>query len=848
MIGKIQRIKDAASRDIRAFLRALYDCDIPKPGSEWKMGNVKGAGGDSLTIWSDGKWKDFATGESGDLIDLAQAAWGCTKETLYDRLETMLGIDNVDFRHPHPVDRQDDRLETIEIDKQMEDLSFQSSIFFEEAMGKVLPISKVDSKSPAFQVPTAISQVEDLPPWIPAPESDPWSTGAIRGPSKTLSYVWPYHNKEGEIQFWVGRFEHASGKRFSVAYYSKQGWINKKPKLESFPLLDIHHFWRLKDTDLDTIVVLVEGEKAATLGNKLGLSGFWFTTWHGGAAGTRKQDFMTLKDRRILLWPDNDQPGKEAMQGIYSVLHGNAFMHLLDIPKDWAIKDDVVDIIDRFGSEYVHAFLINGSTKITDDIKHDIPDEHREPNQLGSMYRLIDKFGSNLKSSIERQSNGADGWYVFKDGWWQNDKGGVEIYGYIRKVVETIWQDCIANDPKRIELYANAAKNHRHMVGIMEGASTLPDVAVSENDFDPSPDHIAVANGLLDLRTGELTPLKREHLVSKIIPFPYDKEAKAPKFMEFMYQIMMGDKGLVTFLQDYFGYALTGNPPDRIFPIFHGSGKNGKSTLINIIAAVMGDYHVAARTESIMASDKPDKIGEDIIPLRGARLATLQESERGQKINEAKIKALTGRDRLRCRYLHSNTWLEWTNTAKLILSTNYRPKISGTDKGIWDRVALVPFSFRVGSGLDDSDLTRKIIQTEAGGVLAWMVEGAIRYYKNGKKIIRPGQVVEHTKSYHDDENIMGSFCDEALAFGPHLRIGASELYLLYKRWMDSRGDTGIKSSRNFKEEIGPYLEDLQVKRSDRSSSGFSYIGVGKMENWVHERFDGLEYQDTDVEY
>jgi phage/plasmid-associated DNA primase len=163
-------------------------------------------------------------------------------------------------------------------------------------------------------------------------------------------------------------------------------------------------------------------------------------------------------------------------------------------------------------------------------------------------------------------------------------------------------------------------------------------------------------------------------------------------------------------------------------------------------------------------------------------------------------------------------------------------------------VALVPFSFRVGAGSDDVDLTFKIIQTEASGVLAWMVEGAMRYYQNGKKIARPDQVVEHTKSYHDDENIVGSFCDECLAFGPQLQIGASELYLLYKRWMDGRGDTGVKSSRNFKEEIGPYLEDLQVTRGERTSSGFSYIGVGKMDSWTPAEFDGLEYQERDVEY
>lgn len=842
MIGKIQRIKSAANADIGAFLRALYDYDIPRLGDLWKMGSVSGNGGDSLTIWPDGGWKDFATGQSGDLIDLAQLAWDCTKDTLYHRLEQMLGLEP-DFKKPHPVDREDDSLEAVEIDRLMSELSYKNDDFF-ASVGKQETVQKIPEQVathlPAHKEAVKVAP-DELPPWKPAPEQDPWTTGALKGPAKSPSMVWPYHNKEGQIVFWVGRFERPSGKVFSVSYFSEQGWVSKKPRLESYPLLDIHLFWRLKDSDPDTTVVLVEGEKAATIGNSLGLPGFWFTTWHGGASGTKKQDFLALADRRIILWPDNDAPGKEAMHGIFSVLNGKSLMTVAELPTDWALKDDVADINDRFGAEYIHSFLIGCATKIPESLEQDLPEEHREPNQLGSVYRLLDRYGKNMRFSVERNA-----FMIYRNGYWQLDVGSSEIFGYVKETVERVWQDCVANDPKLVEQYARASKGITHMKGIMEGAQMMPEVAVSENDFDPSPDHLCVRNGYLDLRTGELRPHTRDQMSSKMIPFDYDPNAEAPRFKEFMHQIMCGDAEMTQFLQDYFGYSLTGNPPNRIFPIFFGGGQNGKSTLINIVSAVMGEYHVAARTETIMASDRPDKIGEDVIPLRGARLATLQESEKGMKINESKIKGLTGRDKLRCRYLHSNTWLEWVNTAKLVLATNYRPKISGSDRGIWDRIALVPFNYRVPKGSDDADLHVKILSTEGSGVLKWMVDGARRYYQNDKKIYRPNSVIAQTKVYQEDENTVGSFVDQCLAFSPTYRIEASKLYLLYKDWMETSGDEAIKSTRTFREEITPFLEDLQVKRR-RISSGWIYEGVGRRSDYIVGK--GLNANiDTDIAY
>lgn len=843
MLDKIQRIKSAINADIGSFLRALYDYDIPRNGNLWFMGDVHGTGGSSLKVFDNGTFKDFASDSNlqGDLIDLARHHWDCSNATLYDRLESMLGLDNEDFRRPHPVDLTDTSLETADIDDKLSSLSFADS-FFAKELGLD---DKASSVAPVRSIPPSVAAAakSELPPWKPAPEEDPWSTKKLRWASNTLSFVWPFTNEKGEIIFWKARFEHASGKRFSLAYFSDDGWINKKPRLQKSPILGLADFMRLKEVDTETVIIIVEGEKAASVGNSLRIPGVWFTTWDGGASNTNKTDFTPLFGRRILLWPDNDSPGKQCMLGLYSVFNSKAMVHIATLRDDWAAGDDIVDIHSRYGPDYLNSFLLGELDKVPRTLEQsgDIESDHQEPNQLGSVYRLIDRYGKDLKFSIERNQ-----WYIWRDGIWQLDVGGGKVFQYTMDIVNSVYKDCVSNDPKEVVAYSKRAKSIQHMRGIMDGASMMSQIAVSENDFDPDPDCIATANGLLNLATGELTPLTRAHMASKIIPFRYDPKAPATRFKEFLKQIMQDKTELVTFLQDFFGYCLTGNPPDRIFPIFWGGGKNGKSTLVNIILAVMGDYASAARVETIMASDKADKIGEDLIQLRGGRFTALQESEKGMKLNEAKIKGLTGRDRLRCRYLHSNTWLEWTNTAKIILSTNNRPRMTGNDKGLWDRIALVPFNFRVRE--EDSELHTRILATEGEGVLAWMVEGALRYYKNGKKIYRPEEVCERTKQYQEEEDTLGQFVDECLFFSPDARIMSSELYRVYRRWMEDREDGAIKGSRNFSEEIAQHLEDLQVKKN-RSSKGFYYEGVAqRTEGQESVLYASRKYQSPDVQY
>ncbi len=783
------------SQNIDGFLAFLYGSNPAyEKGGVWSMGNVKGGPGESLKIWSNGSFKDFASGDQGDLVNLATMALGTSFPDTCRAIERFLGIDS------------GGQESMAEIDKGMDALQAKS-------------IAEAPKKpTPGIQ-------------WKPHPPGDPWREQKIPT-ATTPDHTWTYHTKDGVPIFIVGRWN-ASGSRkkfFQIASYREGGWVAKAPDISLWPLLDEP---QLLMYPKDRLTVLVEGEKAAEWG-KRHLPQFFWTTWHGGSGSVKRTDFISLADRLVILWPDNDVHGMEAMSYVHTQLPDALMVQCKD---EWPDKADVADLTDEEVLEVLNNLLVQGK-EVEAIVKQEeesrtVTDEHTEPNQLGSVYRFLDRYGKDMRFLTESRN------WVYWDGRrWATDRGG---YSWTRAVdtVERAFTDCMpwtSGDSKkltRVENYVQSAKTTSHIKGVVEGSSLMPGVPVTETAFDLDPDMINCVNGMVDLRTGKVFPHSRDAMMSKLVQHRYEPGAQAPMFMDFMKEIMCGDQELVDFLQVYFGYGLTGLPPDRIFAIFYGSGRNGKSTLIQIISEILGDYHVTIRSQSIMSGkdgDRPDKIGEDLIPLRGARLCTMQESDRSSKLNEGKIKEMTGRDMMRCRYLHSNLWLAFVNTSKMILTTNHRPRVTGQDPGIWDRIAMVPFEARIPEEKIDPDLSSKILEAEAEGVLAWMVAGAIKFYAAGKKVVRPKAVINSTDEYRSDEDMLGKFVEATMTSATLGRVKVSTLMEVYKRWMTANGDqNAILGSRRFAEDIRNVMERNGYQRR-KTADGTFYFGCSLLDD------------------
>ncbi len=284
-------------------------------------------------------------------------------------------------------------------------------------------------------------------------------------------------------------------------------------------------------------------------------------------------------------------------------------------------------------------------------------------------------------------------------------------------------------------------------------------------------------NGTINLRTGELRDSERTDLITKLAPVIYDKDAKCATWETFLDRIMGGSTTMIEFLQRAIGYSLTGSTAERCFFIMYGVGRNGKSTFLQTVRNLMGDYAKRAPAQMLLAQ-KDGAIPADVAAMKGARFVTVSETDEGKRLGEALIKDITGNETMAARFLHAN-WFEFRPECKIWLGTNHRPDIRGGDQAIWDRVKLLPFAVRIPEREQDRELGDKLNE-ELPGILAWAVRGCLEW--QGKGIGFPPEVVNATKEYQIDVDALGAFIEDYCVVGATLRGKPVELYNAYDTW------------------------------------------------------------------
>lgn len=380
---------------------------------------------------------------------------------------------------------------------------------------------------------------------------------------------------------------------------------------------------------------------------------------------------------------------------------------------------------------------------------------------------------------------------------------------------------------KKFHAFVVNCKNAHHVEGVEKLLRNESAMATTEKDYDANPMRFNCKNGTIDLNNGALLPHDREDLCTKIGTVEYKPGVGCPSFEKMLLDVMCGRQDLVNFLQEYFGYMLTGLPPDRIMVIFWGSGANGKSSVVNIIKEVMGDYLTTARTETFTQSDKIDKIGQDTVLLKSARGIIMQETTEGQRLDVQKIKGFTGKDTIKGRFNFSRSDIEFVNTGKLILATNHKPTIKGDDDAAWDRVCLVPFERVFKDSERDTGLPDRIINEELSGVLNWMLAGLERLRNRKFKFIKPSDVSKATNEYRREEDKMGQFIEEYCTYAGESWVGATPevdaktIYGKYKEWAEESGLKPVAQVRFLKElsQGRPWIQKF------RNAKGMVYTGI-----------------------
>ena len=323
-------------------------------------------------------------------------------------------------------------------------------------------------------------------------------------------------------------------------------------------------------------------------------------------------------------------------------------------------------------------------------------------------------------------------------------------------------------------------------------------------------------NGTLDLRTGTLRPHDRADLITKCTGVDYQAWA-CPRWTAFLERVIP-DEAVRGYVRRAVGYALTGSTRESCVFFLYGGGKNGKSVFTGILEHLLADYWTKTRAETIMQK-RDQGIPNDIAALRGLRLCTVSEVNEGQRLNEALIKDLTGGDTLSARLLYGE-FFNFKPQFKLWLYGNHKPKVRGTDEGIWRRMRLIPFTVTITEEEKDAELPAKL-RAELPGILDWAVQGCTEWQQIGLQ--EPQQVREATEEYRQEMDNVARFLSDRCTDTPDDRgnceAPAHPLYRSYDTWCKAANEHAC-AERTFSEVLTK--KGFAKKRTNR---GMQYSGI-----------------------
>lgn len=414
---------------------------------------------------------------------------------------------------------------------------------------------------------------------------------------------------------------------------------------------------------------------------------------------------------------------------------------------------------------------------------------------LGNARRLVTFHGRDL-----RYCHPWGKWLTWTGKRWAVDDSG-EVDRRAKDVTRELWREVAecddSDERKELATWARSCESSARIRSMIDLARSEPGVPVLPEDMDRNPWLFNCTSGTIDLRTGDELEHRREDLICQCALADYEPDMPAPIWEAFVHRIFDGKADLIRFVRRLLGWCLTGDVSEQLLPFFHGAGANGKSVLVGAVQGILGpDYAMKAPPDLLMMR------GGDSHPTERAdlfrkRFVACVETEDGRRLAESLVKELTGGDRVRARRMREDFW-EFSPTHKIVLASNHKPRIRGTDHGIWRRVRLVPFDVTIPEGERDKQLPSKL-EAEYPGILAWLVRGCLEWQRDGLGC--PPEVMAATDRYRRSEDVVSQFVEECCRLNDSDRESAGALYATYKRWATEQGDRPM-TQRRFGEQLG----------------------------------------------
>ena len=452
-------------------------------------------------------------------------------------------------------------------------------------------------------------------------------------------------------------------------------------------------------------------------------------------------------------------------------------------------------------------------------------------SDFGNSERLIAKTIGNIKYCPTN-----DSWYIWNgEGYWKRDEVGV-IKEYTKATLLSIREEAkYASSDKRREAaaaWAGKCECVHHVNAAITLAMTDPNVVMPLERFDRDVHLFNHLNGTYDLQNHMFLQHDRENHITRHVEYIYNKDAQCPNFLKFIERIFKNQKekdNVIRYIQKAMGYTLTGEVSQQCIFLLYGSGSNGKSTLLETMRMLLGDYGTTIASASL-TTQKNENVRNDIARLPKIRFVTASENAKGTVIDEELIKKLTGGDEVTARFLFQEEF-NFYPQLKLWWGFNHPPGLRDLTHSLMRRLKLIPFTEKI----DDSEkIDQKILlelhRQELPGIFNWAIEGLKLFQKEGLKDIETVSIA--VKEFKEEQDILYDWLNDNCyvvirdattkeALKQDVRTAASVLYNNYKQWAISRNEK-VMSNTKFSIEL---LERGFKREKTRTCNQFLGIAI-----------------------
>jgi putative DNA primase/helicase len=409
-------------------------------------------------------------------------------------------------------------------------------------------------------------------------------------------------------------------------------------------------------------------------------------------------------------------------------------------------------------------------------------------------------------------------WFIFDGTRWQMDQT-LHVQDLVRHLCREEAAEC---KPKKKMAHSLASASTASAVERLVRADRR--IAATTEQWDADQWVLNTPAGVVDLRTGIISPHRADQFITKITGTATDASCPIPKWLAFLERVCGGDVELIAFLQRMAGYCLTGSTAEHALFFLFGTGANGKSTFLNALIGCLGDYHKTSPIETFTATNA-DRHPTDLAGLRGARLVTAVETEEGRRWAESKIKSLTGGDRISARFMRQD-FFEFTPTFKLVVAGNHKPGLRSVDEAIRRRFHLVPFTVTIPPEERDESLGEQL-KAEWPGILAWMIEGCLEWQRQG--LAPPSIVRDATEAYLEGEDALAAWIEDECHSDPEAFELVKVLYRSWKNWAERAGEHpgSLKKFSQRLEDRGASFGVRKARTGKKGDRGFYGLRVTK---------------------